>query len=182
VIEGTITQRWARALIGLAQEGNQLAAVREQLNVFAAQLAGDDGKLATALESPSFNRKEKLAIVSAVIGTQNPLPTVRNFLSLAVEKDRARYIRPIIERFNSMADALTGRVKAHLTVAEKPSEATLEKIRGGLEKATQKKIELDVAIDPTVLGGAVVQLGSVVVDGSIRAQLARLSRELAGTE
>ncbi len=182
MIEGAITQRWARALIALAQEENQLAAVREQLNAFQVTLTAEDGKLAEALQSPSFSRADKVAIVTQLAGALNALPAVRNFLSLAVSKDRARYIGPIIERFNAMADELTGMVKAELTVAEQPGADMQDKVRQALEKATNKKIELQVQVDPAILGGAVVRLGSLEVDGSVRSQLEAMARELAAAE
>lgn len=182
MIEGSITQRWARALLELAQEENKLADFREQLNRFADLLAADGGKLGGVLESPSFSAKEKVAIVSDLAAAQNMLPSVKNFLAFAMEKNRGRYVVPIVQAFNRMADDLTGVVKAELTVAADLGAAARDRIRAALEKATKKKVDLDVKIDPALIGGAVVRLGSLIVDGSLRTQLDELSRNLAHVE
>ncbi len=181
MIEGSIAKRWARALIELAREGNQIEEVREQLNAFSALLDAD-GEVLSVLESPSFGNREKIAIVKQIAEGQNLLPVVRNFLSLAMEKDRARYLRPIISEYVRMADELTGIVKGELVVAEAMNDAAVEQVRAALEKSTGKKIQLNVKVDPAILGGAVVRLGSLVVDGSVCAQLETMSRELVGAE
>ena len=182
MIEGSIAQRWARALLQLAQEENQLAPMRGQLASVRAALASDGGKLAVVLESPSFSRAEKAAIVRDVAAAAGAHALVKNFLGLAMDKDRGRYLTPIIDQFNRMADELTGVVKAVLTVAEALPEGADGKIRTALERVTKKKIELEVIIDPGLVGGAVVRLGSLVVDGSLSAQLEGLARSLARHE
>lgn len=182
MIEGSITQRWARALLELAQEENKLADFRTQLNGFVALLGADSGKLAAVLESPSFSHGEKVAIVNDLAAAMNLLPSVKNFLGFAMEKNRGRYVVPIVQAFNRMADELTGVMKAELTVAAEISSGAKDRIRGALEKATKKKIELDVKVDPALIGGATVRLGSLIVDGSLRSQLDQLSRNLAHVE
>jgi F-type H+-transporting ATPase subunit delta len=182
VIEGSISQRWARALLQLAQEEKNLEGIRTQLNAFAGLLKVEGGKLSEVLESPSFSHKEKVAIVTVLAQSINALPTVKNFLALAMEKDRGLYLNAIIQQFNKLADDLTGIVKAELVVAEALPDGIEERIRVALEKVTKKKIELNVKVDPALMGGAIVRLGSMVVDGSLRAQLEGLTRELAHIE
>lgn len=182
MIEGSITQRWARALLELAQEENKLADFRAQLNGFVELLKAEGGQLAAVLESPSFSHNEKTAIVNQLAGMQNLLPSVKNFLGFAMEKNRGRYVVPIVQAFNRMADELTGVVKAELIVAAEISSAARDRIRGALEKSTKKTIELDVKVDPALIGGAMVRLGSLIVDGSLRSQLDELSRNLAHVE
>ena len=182
MIEGSISQRWARALLQLAQEDKKLEEIRTQLNAFAGLLKLDGGKLAEVLESPSFSHREKVAIATELAQAINALPTVKNFLALAMEKDRGRYLSAIIQQFNVLADELTGILKAELIVAEALPSAVEERIRVALEKVTKKKIELNVKVDPELMGGAIVRLGSLVVDGSLRAQLEGLTRELAHIE
>ena len=181
MIEGTIAQRWARALLELAREEERVDAVREQLNALASLLTKEKA-LKAALESPSFHQSEKIAIVRELAAAMNLLPAVKNFLSLAMTKSRARYLLPIVEHFNRAADELTGVVKAELTSAVELSPEMREQMRVALEKTTGKKIELQAAVDPSLLGGATIRLGSRVVDGSLRSQLAGLARQLARVE
>lgn len=182
MIEGAIARRWARALLQLAQEENAVAEVREQLSDFAALLRAGDGELARVIESPSFSRSEKVAIVTDLAKARNALPRVRNFLALAITKDRARYLLPIIDEFDRLADTLTGVVKAELTVAMTIPDALVQRIRAVLETRTQQRVQLVVKTDPSLVGGAVLRFGSRVVDGSVRSQLETLSRRIAQTQ
>ena len=182
MIEASIAQRWARALFQLAQEENQVAAVREQVNLFADTMRADGGKLADVLQSPSFSAPDKRGVVIDLAAALNALPVVKNFLALAMDKNRGHYLLPIIENFNRMADDATGIIHAELTVAaELPADVTA-KITAALEKASKKKVQLEVKVDPKLIGGAVVKLGSLIVDGSLRSQLENLSRQLAHME
>jgi F-type H+-transporting ATPase subunit delta len=182
VIEGSITQRWARALLQLAVEQNKVVEFREQLNGFAALMQMDNGKLGDVLASASFSRKDKVAIVNELANGQNLLPELKNFLGLAMEKNRGHYVVPIVERFNRMADEATGVAKAELTVAAPLADDVKERIASALAKATKKKIELEVKVDPAIVGGASVRMGSLVVDGTLRSQLEELARDLGRVE
>ena len=182
MIEGSIVRRWARALLELVREEGQLEAAREQLDLFQSLLVADAAELSAVLESPSFSSQSKVAIVRDLAKSQVMLPTVANFLALAIEKNRARYITHIVNEFNRMADEISGIAKAELVVSEAVPEAQTDSVRSALEKATGKKIELAVTVDPAIVGGAVIRLGGLVVDASIRAQLETLSRELAAAE
>lgn len=182
MIEASIAQRWARALLQLAQEENQVEAVREQVNRFAELMKAEGGQLAGVLTSPSFSARDKGEIVKQLADAQTALPIVKNFLALAMDKNRGHYLLPIIEHFNRMADDLTGIIRAELTVAADLPADVRARIAAALEKASKKKVELEVKVDPALIGGAVVKLGSLIVDGSLRAQLENLSRQLAHLE
>ena len=182
MIEGSIVRRWARALLELVQEQGELESAREQLNAFQALLRADAAEFAAVLESPSFSHQEKIAILRDLAKSQGMLPVVSNFLALAVEKDRARYITHIVDEFNRMADEISGVAKADLIVSESIPEAQSDSVRKALEKATGKKIKMAVTVDPEIVGGAVIRMGDLVVDASIRAQLEALSRELVAAE
>lgn len=182
MIEASIAQRWARALLQLAQEANQVDAVRAQVNAFAELMKADGAMLAGVLQSPSFAAGDKREIVKQLAAAQNALPVVKNFLALAMDKNRGHYLLPIIEHFNRMADDLTGVIRAELTVAAGLPADVQAKITAALEKASKKKVQLEVKVDPALIGGAVVKLGSLIVDGSLRAQLENLSRQLAHVE
>lgn len=153
---------------GVAQELARLtAAIREVFD------------LRNALENPSYSSEERLRVLGAVMDRLELTDRVRSFARLVVQRGRAGELAGISETFLRLLNERSGRVKATVTSAHPLDEETAQAIRSALERRTGKSIELEVSVDPAVIGGVRAQVGTVIFDGTIRAELDRLRERLS---
>ncbi|MBI5549622.1 MAG: F0F1 ATP synthase subunit delta [Deltaproteobacteria bacterium] len=173
----SIARRYAKALFELAAEdglleqtGQELAALRQALEA--------DPQLEVALRSPSTTREERTGVAEALVKGLKPGPTLANMLRLLAERGRLADL-PAIERvYRDLADERAGRVRARVVSAVPLSEEMAGQMVAALTGATGKNVVVERAVDPSILGGAVAQVGSQVFDGSIRNQIAQLKQQL----
>ncbi|MEL6188666.1 MAG: ATP synthase F1 subunit delta, partial [Myxococcota bacterium] len=136
------------------------------------------GDLRNALENPSYSSEERLSVLDAVSGQLELSPRVKNFARLVVERGRAEELTEMSETFASLLDERTGRTRALITSAQPLEEAEADRIREALEKRTGKTIEVELAVDPALIGGVRAEVGTIVFDGTIRAELDKLREQL----
>jgi len=172
-----ISRRYAKALVRLAAEQNQIERFGEELGQFSSLLAGED-LLRLILESPSFPMDRKKAILDDLLASLQPSETVKAFLGLLLEKDRLQYLTLIAGDYRALADELSGIVRAKVTAATSLSEAQRQAIGAALQKQTGKQVELTVGVDATLLGGLQAEIGGRLFDGSLRTQLNRIEDTL----
>ncbi len=174
----SIARRYARALIDVGVEANKLDRFGEQLALFSATL-GRSRELADVMESPSYDRAQRLAVTDAVIKAIGPFePEVQNFLRLLVERNRMVHLPDIARLYRDLSDTRLGRVRGKLITAVPLPRELAERLAQKLAQATQKRVVLETKVDPTIIGGAAAQVGSVMYDGSLRTQLEELRRTL----
>ena len=172
----SIARRYARALGELAEANADK--VLEQL-LAMAEVLGKNRELADVSQNPAYTRAERLAAVSAVashVGVTE-LPA-QNLLKLLVERNRLSSLTDIVRLFREMSDAKAGRTRGKVVSAAPLAADALEKLSLCLQKLAKKQVVLESKVDPSLLGGATAQIGSVVYDGSTRSQLDQLRREL----
>ena len=163
--------RYANALFELALEQKALDAVKGDLERFDALLAGS-ADLQRLVRSPVFSSDEQLRAVGAVIDRSGISGIAANFIRLVTRNRRLFAIRQMIQAFRYLLARHRGEVSAEVTVAEQLSEAHLGALKEALKSVTGgKDIELDVNVDPEIIGGLVVKLGSRMVDSSLRTKL-----------
>jgi F-type H+-transporting ATPase subunit delta len=133
-------------------------------------------ELEEILRNPQLDKRAKTAAVEAVAGEADPL--VRNFLRLLVEKGRAGDLAEIAEEFERLASAEEGELNVELTTAYELSEEEARAIVARIEQRSGRKVEATRTVDPELIGGMVLQVGSRRVDASIRGRLEQLGREL----
>ena len=172
-----ISRRYAKALVQLAVEQNQVERFGKELGQFSLLLA-DQGLLRLILESPTFPMDRKATILSDLLGNMQPAGTVRDFLGLLLEKDRLQYLAQIAGDYRALADELSGIVRAKVTAAAPLSEAQCQAISGTLQHQTGKQVELTVAVNPALLGGLQAEIGGQLIDGSLKTQLNRIEDTL----
>jgi F-type H+-transporting ATPase subunit delta len=149
--------------------------VREQLSDFAAA-AEEVPELRAVLRNPQLDPKTKAGIVEQVLGEADEL--LRNFLLLAVEKGRAGEIAEIQREFERLAAREERRLSVELTTAYELSDEEARGILDQIERASGRKVDATRSVDPGLIGGLVLQAGSLRVDASVRGRLNRLRREL----
>lgn len=177
MIHGSIARRYARALFAAA--GDSLESAHADLMALVASLEASPEAIAF-FANPTVRREEKVAVVEKLIAGSKPQPMVANLLRLLAARDRMALVSEIAKVFDAMVDEHMGRVKARVRSAIALTEDEQKKLREALARATQKEVELELGVDPQLLGGMVAEVGSKVYDGSMRTQLASLRKELMG--
>jgi F-type H+-transporting ATPase subunit delta len=162
--------RYASALFDLAKESGAVEAVEKDLARFAAMLDGSPD-LQRLVRSPVFSSEDQSKAVTAVLDRAGIGGLAGNFIKLVAANRRLFAIRDMITGFKAAAARARGEVTASVTVAEPLADKHLESLRQALREVTGKDVRLAVKVDPSILGGLVVQLGSRMVDTSLKTKL-----------
>ena len=162
--------RYATALFELALESNSIDAVKADLQGFETLVAGN-ADLTRLVRSPVFSTEDQSKALSAILAKAGISGLAANFLKLVTSKRRLFAVGNIIRGFRTLVAHHKGEVTAQVTVAEKLSDARLAEIKDTLKTVTGKDIQMDVRIDPAIIGGLIVKLGSRMVDSSLRTKL-----------
>jgi len=166
---------YARALFEAAKEKGRLAQVREELGDFVAAV-DEVPELDALLRNPQLDPRAKAQALEDVLGGAEEL--VRNFLLLAVEKHRGGQLREIHREFERLMAEEEHRLTVELTTAYELSDDDARQIVGQIEQASGRPVDATRSVDPELIGGIVLQAGSLRVDASVRGRLERLRREL----
>ena len=167
---------YARALFDAALEGDRLEPVREQLaQVVAAE--AEVPELRELLRNPQLDPRARAAALEDLLSGGEEL--LRNFLLLLVDKGRTGQLEEISREFERLVAEHEGIVHAELTTAIDLSDDEARDLLGQIEKASGRKVEATRRVDPALIGGIVLQVGSLRLDASVRGRLERLRRELA---
>jgi len=171
-----VAQRtYARALFEAAKEEGRLERVHEQLSDFVA-VAEQVRELQSVLESPELDPRAKVALLDQVLGDADEL--VRNFVRLLAEKGRSGEINEIAREFEALVAQEQGILDVELTTAVELSQNDFDDLVARIGKASGRKVRASRAVDPDLVGGLVLQVGSRRLDASIRGRLDRLRQEL----
>ena len=163
--------RYATALFELALENKAVDAVKKDLDQFNALIA-DSADLNRLVRSPVFDADEQLKASSAVLAKAGIGGLAANFLRVITTNRRLFAVRDMIRGYRALVARHKGEVTAHVTVAEKLSDTHLDALKSTLKTVTNgKDIDLDVKIDPAIIGGLIVKVGSRMVDSSLRTKL-----------
>ena len=169
--------RYATALFDLALEVNAIEAVNADLDRFDALVAGS-ADLTRLVRSPVFSTEEQLQALSAVLDRAGIRGLAANFLKLAASNRRLFAVRDMIKAFRALVAQHKGEATAAVTVAEPLKDQHVDALRAALKAVTGKDVDLDVKVDPTILGGLVVKLGSRMVDSSLRTKLSAIKHAM----
>ena len=162
--------RYATALFELALEGGALDAVAADLDRFNA-LVGESADLARLVRSPVFSAEEQVKALAAVLDSAGIGGLAAQFLKLVASNRRLFAVRDMIKAYRALLASHKGEVTAEVTLADRPSDSQLAAIKDALAAVTKKDVKVDVRIDPTIIGGLIVKLGSRMVDGSLKTKL-----------
>lgn len=176
-MNGSLARRYAAALADVAMEQQDSGKVKDGLASFV-DLFFESDDLRNFLESPSLQPEAKRRVIEE-IGERMSLPEpVRNFIWVVVHHRRTEMLRDIGAAFREELNGRLGIAEAEVSSARSLSEPEKQELVTALERRTGKKIEARFREDPSLLGGAVARVGSMVYDGSVREQLARLREQL----
>lgn len=162
--------RYATALFELARDEKSVDAVKADLDKFAAMLA-DSADLNRLVRSPVFGADSQAKALAAVLEKAGIGGISAKFLKVLTVNRRLFAVSDVIRAFNALVAKFKGEATADVTVAEKLSDKNLDALKSALKSVTGKDVALNVKVDPSLIGGLVVKLGSRMVDSSLRTKL-----------
>jgi F-type H+-transporting ATPase subunit delta len=171
--------RYATALFELAQETNSVAAVSADLDSFANMLHSSDD-LTRLVRSPVFGAAEQISALDAIFTQAGIKSLAANFIRLAAKNRRLFAVGDMVKAYRALLAASRGEIAGEVTSAEKLSSAQLIKLKAQLKASVGSDVELTTIVDPSILGGLIVKVGSRMVDNSLSTKLQNLKVSMKG--
>jgi F-type H+-transporting ATPase subunit delta len=165
-----VSGRYATALFELARDEKSVDAVKADLDRFNAMIA-DSADLKRLVRSPVFSAETQSRALAAVLEQAEITGISANFLKVLTANRRLFAVTDVIRAFRALVAKFKGEATADVTIAEALSDKNLDALKSALRSVTGKDVALNVNVDPSIIGGLVVKLGSRMVDSSIRTKL-----------
>ena len=165
-----VSGRYATALFELARDEKSIDTVRADLDQFDAML-NDSADLKRLVRSPVFAADTQSKALSAVLDKAGITGISANFLKVLTANRRLFAVSDVIRAFRALVARFKGEASADVTVAEPLSDKNLDALKTALKAVSGKDVTLHVKVDPSIIGGLVVKLGSRMVDSSLRTKL-----------
>lgn len=170
--------RYARAFAEVTQAARlDSSAAEQQLRDFSSALS-TSRELREYLESPSIEMTHKLAMIDALAPRIGMFVQVRNFIAVILDHHRLSELDEIIDEYRSISDALSGTTEARITSARPLDAIARAELEGQITRLTGGPVRVSYSENADLIGGAVVEIGSTVYDGSLRTQLDQLKNRL----
>ena len=169
VVSG-VAGRYASALFELARDQRAIDAVSADLDRFDALLR-DSEDLRRLVKSPVFTAEAQERAVAAIVERAGIGGFAGNFIRLAAANRRLFALPDMIRAFRTLVAEHKGIVRAQVTVAERPSDRIVNDIKSALRDVAKAEVDVDLKVDPALIGGLVVKIGSRMVDASLRTKL-----------
>jgi F-type H+-transporting ATPase subunit delta len=174
-----LAERYAAALFELADEGHALDVVAGELRELRAMLTSS-GDLMRLVRSPVLSRAEQGKAMAAIAESASLSKLTADFIAIVARNRRLFAVPAMIEAYLAKLAERRGEVTAEITAAQALSEAQQSALGDQLRRVVGGRVAIDVKIDPSLLGGMVVKIGSRMVDGSLKGQLQRLRLSMKG--
>ncbi|HCW44221.1 MAG: ATP synthase F1 subunit delta [Planctomycetia bacterium] len=170
---------YASAMLQVGSALGEASAFGEQLTVVAHAIS-DDPQMRVFIESPKISRENKKAVLSSAL-TGKVAEQVLNLLKLLIDRGRQFLVQDIADTYTELEDVAAGRVKATITSAvEMPAEQR-DSLVASIQTKTGREVVATEVVDPELLAGLTIQVGDLVVDGSLRSHLHRVRQEVLQT-
>ena len=170
MIGSKVSKRYAKALFGLGQEDGNFGQYGRELFEFA-EFFQDNEDFRKVASNPIFALEDRKKILEIVLDKSNFSGLMKSFLNLLLDKNRIEAIEAIADHYSGLTDAVSGVARAEIITAMPLKNEVLGGIEKSLEGLTSKKIKAEIREDKDLIGGIVVRIGDLVLDGSVRAQL-----------
>lgn len=177
----TIARRYGDALADAATARNQIEKIDSDVRMFA-QMMNSSRELYDTFASPIVSKSDKLRVLNALIERMHPDQMTANLLRTMLSHDRLHYIAEVYEQFRRAINEREGLIVAEVTSAAEVGRAEQENLGRTLERMTGKRVEFKFKTDPSLIGGVVTRIGSVIYDGSVRTQLQEIKEQLKKSE
>ncbi|OYU35655.1 F0F1 ATP synthase subunit delta [Novosphingobium sp. PASSN1] len=178
-ITASLAGRYAAALYDLAGEQGVVTAVETDLDTLGSAVR-ESGDLAALLKNPEVSRDAAAKAVDAVAELLKVSPLTRNFLGVLAANRRLASLPDVVRAFTAIAAAARGEVTAEVTTAHPLDDAQLAQLAEKLKVREGRSVTVKAHVDPAILGGLVVKIGSRMIDSSIRTRLNSLAQAMKG--
>ena len=178
-IQASLAGRYASALFELAREQRQIEAVSKSLDLLAQALV-DSRDFSGFVSSPLVDRDEAGKAFAAVADKLSLDPISRNFLGVLAKNGRKNQLQPVIRAFRRLAAEHRGETTAEVVTAHPLKDDQIAALKQQLRARAGRDVMIETRIDPDMLGGIVVKMGSQMIDASIRTKLNRLAEAMKG--
>lgn len=174
-----LAERYAAALFDLADERRILDEAAANLRQLKAMMA-ESGELSRLIRSPILSREEQGKAVVALAERAGFAPLVRDFLAVVARNRRLFAVPAMIEAYLENLAERRGEVTAEVAAAQPLNTTQIDLLREQLRRSVGRQVAIDVRVDPGLIGGMIVKVGSRMIDGSIRSKLQRLQMAMKG--
>jgi len=171
------SKSYALALYELAKENSEINKVEDGMYGLKTLLS-ESFDFKEMILNPVVGKEEKKEVIFKIADQYNFCQTLKKFLGFLTAKNRLFFLNQIIDSFLNFVSSNKGELKAKLLSSKELSKIELEKIRNELSKDFQSPIKLDYKYDPDLIAGLVIQVGSVMVDTSIKTKLRQLQKSM----
>ncbi len=178
-IRASLAGRYASALFDLAREQKQIESVGKSLETLRQALL-DSKDFAELVESPLVSREQAGRAFAALVPDLGLDPITGNFLGVLARNGRKRELRAVIRAYRRLAAEHRGETTAEVVTARPLRDDQLAQLKAQLRTRAGRDVNIDATVDPGILGGIVVKLGSQQIDASIRTKLNRLAQAMKG--
>jgi F-type H+-transporting ATPase subunit delta len=178
-IQASLAGRYALALFELARDEKQIETVAASLATLRSAI-DESEDLRTLISSPLVAREDQARGIGAVVGSLGIDRLTGNFVGVLARNRRLRQLPAVIRTFNLLVARHRGEITAEVTSARPLDEGQIAAIKQNLRSRVGRDINVDLNVDPAILGGLVVKIGSQMIDGSIRTKLNNLAHQMKG--
>ena len=178
-IRASLAGRYASALFDLARDQRQIDAVGRSLEALSQALV-DSKDFAELVESPLVSREDAAKAFGAIAPQLSLDPVTTKFLGVLARNGRKSQLRPVIHAFRRLAAEHRGETVAEIVTARPLNDDQIAQLKSQLRTRAGRDVNIDASVDPSILGGIVVKLGSQRIDASIRTKLNRLASAMKG--
>jgi len=172
-----VSKRYARALLSLGMEEGRYQEYGKELREFA-DFYESNRELNQAIANPAFTLEDRKAILKVVLAKSAVSETIRNFLNLLLDKNRISAVGEISALYEQLTDEVSNIVRAEVVVPRPLAGEAEGRLGQALEQMTSKKVRMNVRQDKSIVGGIIVKIGDLVVDGSVIAQVQGIKESL----
>lgn len=165
-----VAGRYASALFELAQEARAVDEIGRDLDRFDTMIS-ESPDLARLVRNPVFTADEQARAIGAILDRSGIAGLAGNFIRLVATNRRLFALPQMIRAYRELVAKAKGIVRAEVTLAASPSEAVMDDIRTALKDLAKSDVAMDVRVDPSLIGGLIVKMGSRMVDASVRTKL-----------
>ena len=178
-IQASLAGRYATALFTLAKEKKKIDAVGKSLDILSAALSESDDFNALTT-SPVLSRAEAGKAVEAAAKAMKLDPITKKFMGVLAGNRRLDQLKPAIEAYTSLAANHRGEIFADVTSAHPLDAKQITALKAQLKKRVGSDVSVSTQVDPSILGGLIVQMGSQMIDTSIKTRLGTLAQAMKG--
>lgn len=174
--EMTLSRPYAKAVFDLAKENDDISAWGERLSLLS-ELTQDENVMAV-LAAPSLSHEQKSDVIIALVSKTEQNENVNSLIKLLAQNGRLKLFAAISEAFTQLKYFHENAVEAEVVTAVKVTKKYLESVKAALSKRLNKSVTISATVDKGILGGIIIRAGDLVVDGSLKGKLAKLTNTL----